>query len=89
MSGYDIRKAWRVVFGADPIDGRKSGPSQHRVLCPFHEEHEPSCDVSLSKNAFLCRSCGAKGGVLDVPICAGYVRSQAEAAKWLERVGAL
>ena len=40
------------------------GP-QKTLLCPFHEETEPSCKVNLEKRAFHCFGCGAKGNVLD------------------------
>lgn len=39
--------------------------SQKTLLCPFHEETEPSCKVNLEKRAFHCFGCGAKGNVLD------------------------
>jgi len=32
-------------------------------LCPFHDDHKPSLNVSPSKQIFKCFSCGAGGGV--------------------------
>jgi DNA primase len=34
-------------------------------FCPFHKESKPSFHVSLSKNAFQCFGCKAKGNILD------------------------
>src|SRR4030042_3966923 len=34
-------------------------------LCPFHKESKPSFHVSLTKNAFQCFGCKAKGNILD------------------------
>lgn len=85
----DIRQTWIFCFWDDPATHKKSGLNQYSVLCPFHAERHPSCDVSLEKNVFICRSCGAKGGALDTIILAGYAQTRSEAAKWLEARGAL
>jgi hypothetical protein len=84
-----IRLAWIVLFGCDPVTARKSGPDQHRVMCPFHSERNPSCDVSLAKNAFICRSCNTRGGTLDAVIRGGRATTRSEAAQWLRDRGAL
>lgn len=34
-----------------------------RGLCPFHDDHTPSLDVSAEKGSYVCRSCGAGGDV--------------------------
>lgn len=38
---------------------------EHRVTslvcCPVHEENRPSCSVSLLKQVFSCKACGAAG----------------------------
>ena len=86
---FSIRRTWILLFGCDPVTGRKSGPDQRRVLCPFHSERNPSCDVSLSKNAFICRSCNARGGTLDVVIRSRRATTRSEAAQWLRDHGAL
>jgi len=33
-------------------------------LCPFHEDHKPSMNVSVTKQIFKCFACGAGGDVL-------------------------
>src|SRR5205085_2718638 len=35
------------------------------VLCPFHEEHKPSCKIELERKIFHCFGCGTKGNVLE------------------------
>jgi DNA primase len=39
--------------------------SQKTILCPFHDDKNPSCNVNLDKNVFHCFACGAKGNVLE------------------------
>lgn len=43
--------AWRTSKGKPVL----------RCACPFHEETQPSCDVSLNDEWFHCFGCGAKG----------------------------
>ena len=38
---------------------------QVKVLCPFHDDSEPSCSVNFAKRAFHCFACPAKGNVLE------------------------
>jgi hypothetical protein len=82
-----IRDVWIAVFGDDPARGHTSAPSQHRVLCPFHAERSPSCDVHLEKNTFICRSCGAAGGALDVVVREGNAKNRSTAITWLKEQG--
>lgn len=44
---------------------RRSGPSQLKALCPFHEDTKPSLSVNVGDNVFNCFGCGAKGDVID------------------------
>jgi hypothetical protein len=82
-----IEQVWLAVFGERLSEKKRSAPDQARVVCPFHADHSPSCDVNLAKNVFFCRSCGAKGGYLDVVIRAGFASTRREAATWLQRRG--
>ena len=82
-----IREVWQAVFGEDITARKASGRNQFRVVCPFHDDHSPSCDVSTAKDAFVCRSCGAAGGYLDVVVRAGFADSRRSAVEWLQRRG--
>lgn len=82
-----IQQVWKAVFGEDVCAARAVGTDQRRVLCPFHSESLPSCDVSLAKNAYYCRSCGASGGAFSVVVRAGLANSNAEAVTWLRQHG--
>jgi hypothetical protein len=82
-----IRDVWIAVHGDDPAVGALTGEDQHRILCPYHFERTASCDVSFAKNTFFCRSCEAKGGVLDVVVLAGEANTRSEAIDWLKARG--
>lgn len=36
----------------------------YRCLCPFHDDHSPSLNVSPTMQIYKCFSCGAAGGVI-------------------------
>ena len=38
---------------------------QRQILCPFHDDHNPSCGVNLKKRLFNCLACGAGGNILE------------------------
>lgn len=35
----------------------------YRCVCPFHDDHDPSLNISQEKQIYRCFSCGASGGV--------------------------
>ena len=35
------------------------------VICPFHDDHNPSMNVNIKTGLFFCHSCGAKGDYLE------------------------
>lgn len=39
--------------------------SKYKTLCPFHDDHNPSLEVSPERQSYKCWSCGAGGDVLD------------------------
>jgi hypothetical protein len=82
-----IRTVWQTVFGDDVSVGRRSAPDQYKVVCPFHDDHSPSCDVNLAKNTFYCRSCEAQGGLLDVVVLARNAPNRSQAIDWLKQHG--
>lgn len=69
-----------------PIEGvaEKLGlkVSQHKSLCPFHDDHHASLSFNVRKNTFRCFVCGASGGTIDLVMkCLhkGFI----EACSWL------
>lgn len=38
---------------------------QVKIICPFHEDHKPSCGVNMTKQVYNCFACGAGGNALD------------------------
>ena len=44
---------------------QKSRGKQVKIICPFHDDHKPSCGVNLEKQVYNCFACGAGGNALD------------------------
>lgn len=38
---------------------------QLKIICPFHEDHKPSCGVHTTNGVFNCFSCTASGNIFD------------------------
>jgi len=38
---------------------------QIKIICPFHNDHKPSCGVNLEKQVYNCFACDAGGNALD------------------------
>ena len=38
---------------------------QLKIICPFHDDHKPSCGVNTAKGVYNCFSCGAHGNVME------------------------
>lgn len=57
---------------------------QGLILCPVHAENNPSCHIVKDQRGWICFSCGAKGGVLDLIVAYNFAGNRAEAAEWLE-----
>ena len=58
-----IREATDIVELVGEHVALKSAGSNHKGLCPFHNEKTPSFHVSPSKQIFKCFGCGAGGDV--------------------------
>lgn len=43
----------------------KGRGKQVKIVCPFHDDHKPSCGVNLAKQVYNCFACGAGGNALD------------------------
>jgi hypothetical protein len=48
------------------IEPFSSSTATHKILCPFHDDHNPSLQI-YSDGHFHCFSCGAHGDVEDLP----------------------
>jgi len=46
------------------IDEHGKG-DQVKIICPFHNDHKPSCGVNHEKQVYNCFACGAGGNALD------------------------
>ena len=46
------------------IDEHGNG-DQIKIICPFHNDHKPSCGVNLEKQVYNCFACDAGGNALD------------------------
>ena len=44
---------------------QKGHGKQVKIICPFHNDHKPSCGVNLEKQVYNCFACGAGGNALD------------------------
>lgn len=77
MEGYDMSKTvyinfkdvraaieFPTVLSHYDIATEGSG-DQLKVVCPFHDDHKPSCGINIAKGIFNCFSCGAKGNAME------------------------
>jgi hypothetical protein len=55
------RRAFEVVFGTSLVD--KRGHKEPLVLCPWHDDHNPSLSINLEKLACYCHVCGKGTGI--------------------------
>ena len=61
----EVRQANRLEDVIPALTGRamKGEGTEQRVLCEFHDDHDPSLRVNTEKQVFICDACGAKGDV--------------------------
>ncbi|MBO7100538.1 MAG: hypothetical protein J6V98_00780 [Bacteroidales bacterium] len=69
-----------------PIEGvaEKLGlkVSQHKSLCPFHDDHHASLSFNVRKNTYRCFVCGEHGGTIDL-VMRFLHKDFREACEWL------
>ena len=53
-----------VALVGEYLPLHRSG-SKFKVLCPFHDDHNPSLELNPERQSFKCWSCGAGGDVFD------------------------
>lgn len=56
--------SFRDVLAHYGIDEHGKG-DQIKIICPFHNDHTPSCGVNLEKQVYNCFACDAGGNALD------------------------
>ena len=49
--------------GAEPVLQRDG---EYKILCPFHNDRNPSCSVNPKKRCFLCFGCPATGSLISL-----------------------
>ncbi|AGI12932.1 putative DNA primase [Propionibacterium phage PHL112N00] len=37
--------------------------NEQHILCPFHDDHQPSMSINLDKGVWYCHTCGVGGGL--------------------------
>lgn len=55
---------FRAILAHYDIEEHGSG-DQFKIICPFHNDHKPSCGINLKKQVYHCFACGAGGNALD------------------------
>ena len=38
---------------------------QIKIICPFHDEHNPTCSINIERNIFRCFACHTSGNLLE------------------------
>lgn len=65
-------------------DGHGSGWGGYtKILCPFHDDTNPSGSVSIDQQRFTCFTCGIKGDVIDIVMDYESLDGVKEALDWL------
>lgn len=81
-----IADVYRTIRGEDlPGDG-----DDRRGFClavAHNDVNNPSCDYSMTKGAFHCKTCEANGGVLALIVAAAKATDNKGALAWLREVG--
>jgi len=47
------------------VPGNMNKKNEIKIKCPFHEDNNPSCGISIDKKVYHCWSCGASGNIVD------------------------
>jgi DNA primase len=61
--------------------GLLEGESEFKIVCPFHEDVNPSMKVDLADGSFFCFGCGASGNALKFVMLANKGLDDLEACK--------
>ena len=58
-----IHEKIRISQLAQELGFRLTGRS--KILCPFHDDHDPSMILNDDRNTFRCFGCGARGDIVE------------------------
>lgn len=61
-----VAQELQAARGLPVLLERRGRPAWWGGLCPFHNERRPSYFVNIERGFYLCRSCGARGDVLNL-----------------------
>src|SRR5262245_6809081 len=59
----DLAEVIEALTGHAPR--QRGGTRERWVLCPFHDDHEPSLRINEEKQCYYCDPCGFGGDVFD------------------------
>jgi DNA primase catalytic core len=62
IAAVPLSVAFRDFVGEDAVRPA-SEPGSYKVVCPFHEDRNPSLSISDSKKVWNCFGCGASGNL--------------------------
>lgn len=61
-----IARSLKVLEHYQLLQDAKLQEAQIKIICPFHQEEEPSCNVWLEAERFYCFGCNAQGDLADL-----------------------
>ena len=64
FAGIRKRADFRAVLAHYGLVPKGKG-EQVKILCPFHDDVEPSCSVNFERRVYHCFGCQAAGNVLE------------------------
>jgi DNA primase len=64
VAGLKARTDFKGLLAWLGLEVKKNGRGW-KLLCPFHNDTDPSCSVDLEKGLFHCFGCGVKGDTIE------------------------
>ena len=64
VAGLKARTDFKGLLAWLGLEVKKNGRGW-KLLCPFHNDTDPSCSVDFEKGLFHCFGCGAKGDTIE------------------------
>lgn len=66
MLSDKIKRAYTILEIAERYTTPKKSGRNYFILCPFHDDTNPSMSLDTKKNRFKCFACGARGSQIDL-----------------------